>query len=88
MVVGREAAQTPSLFNVFSLIPLATINGGAHYIYHMRICVRSYGLNYSLLESKEFLQAQYIVHGQRQHFLILRIPSMVVPIPNMPLRMI
>ena len=31
MVVGREAAQTPSLFKVFSSIPLATNRGGAHW---------------------------------------------------------
>ena len=30
MVVGRDAAHTPSLFNVFSSIPDATTNGGAH----------------------------------------------------------
>ena len=31
MVVGRLAAHTPSLFRVFSSVPVATINGGAHY---------------------------------------------------------
>ena len=30
MVVGREAAHTPSRFNVFSSIPDATTSGGAH----------------------------------------------------------
>lgn len=30
MVVGREAAHTPSFFSVFSSIPDATTNGGAH----------------------------------------------------------
>ena len=30
MVVGREAAHTPSLFRVFSSMPEATTNGGAH----------------------------------------------------------
>ena len=30
IVVGKEAAQTPSLFKVFSSIPDATTNGGAH----------------------------------------------------------
>ncbi len=30
IVVGREAAHTPSRFSVFSLIPVATIKGGAH----------------------------------------------------------
>lgn len=29
MVVGRDAAQTPSRFNVFSSSPSATIKGGA-----------------------------------------------------------
>ena len=29
MVVGKEAAQTPSRFNVFSSMPEATIRGGA-----------------------------------------------------------
>ena len=31
IVVGKEAAQTPSRFNDFSSIPLATKRGGAHY---------------------------------------------------------
>jgi hypothetical protein len=31
IVVGREAAHTPSRFNVLSSIPLATISGGAHW---------------------------------------------------------
>lgn len=30
IVVGKEAAQTPSLFKVFSSIPDATTKGGAH----------------------------------------------------------
>ena len=30
MVVGREAAHTPSRFSVFSSIPDATTSGGAH----------------------------------------------------------
>ena len=30
IVVGREAAHTPSLLRVFSSIPVATISGGAH----------------------------------------------------------
>ena len=30
IVVGREAAHTPSFFNVFSSIPDATTNGGTH----------------------------------------------------------
>jgi len=30
IVVGRDAAHTPSLFKVDSGTPLATINGGAH----------------------------------------------------------
>ena len=31
IVVGNEAAQTPSRFSVLSSIPLATSKGGAHY---------------------------------------------------------
>ena len=31
MVVGSDAAHTPSFFNVFSSIPDATTSGGAHY---------------------------------------------------------
>jgi hypothetical protein len=31
IVVGNEAAQTPSRFNVFSSIFSATTNGGAHF---------------------------------------------------------
>ena len=30
IVVGRLAAQTPSLFSVFSSVPVATMSGGAH----------------------------------------------------------
>jgi len=30
IVVGSEAAQTPSRFKVFSEVPVATIKGGAH----------------------------------------------------------
>lgn len=30
MVVGKDAAQTPSRFNVFSSVPSATTSGGAH----------------------------------------------------------
>lgn len=30
IVVGSDAAHTPSRFKVFSLIPDATIRGGAH----------------------------------------------------------
>jgi hypothetical protein len=30
IVVGRDAAQTPSRLSVFSLTPVATINGGIH----------------------------------------------------------
>ena len=30
IVVGNDAAQTPSFFNVFSSIPWAVTNGGAH----------------------------------------------------------
>ena len=30
IVVGRDAAQTPSLFSVFSSIPEATTRGGTH----------------------------------------------------------
>ena len=30
IVVGRLAAQTPSRFNVFSSVFVATTNGGAH----------------------------------------------------------
>lgn len=39
IVVGREAAQTPSFFNVFSS-PAATTSGGAHCndIYVIKIC--------------------------------------------------
>lgn len=36
IVVGREAAHTPSLFNVFSSISDATIKGGAH-LQHKKI---------------------------------------------------
>lgn len=36
IVVGRDAAQTPSRFNVFSSIPEATTRGGAHY--HKVVC--------------------------------------------------
>ena len=31
IVVGREAAHTPSLLSVFSSMPLATTRGGAHW---------------------------------------------------------
>ena len=30
IVVGNDAAQTPSFFKVFSSIPWAVTNGGAH----------------------------------------------------------
>jgi hypothetical protein len=42
IVVGNDAAHTPSRFNVDSLIPLATIMGGAHYhhINHTVTCQR------------------------------------------------
>ena len=45
MVVGRLAAHTPSLFNVFSSVCVATTKGGAHcnnqhYMYKQGRCGR------------------------------------------------
>ncbi len=42
MVVGKDAAHTPSLFRVFSSIPDATTSGGAH-------CAQKWSQSFSLL---------------------------------------
>ena len=51
IVVGKLAAHTPSLFSVFSSVPVATMSGGAHF--KMRKQTQHYTVQYYTVKSHD-----------------------------------